>query len=64
MIEIYKNLFIGNETDYEQSINGKLDWCIVHASKEPYHRALLSYTGRGAPKNHLEYLYAIRNNRL
>ncbi|MBU0723329.1 dual specificity protein phosphatase family protein [Patescibacteria group bacterium] len=32
--------------------------------KEPYHKALLGYTGRGAPKNHPEYLYAIRNNKL
>jgi len=64
MIEIHKNLFVGNETDYEQSVKGQRDWYIIHACKEPYHRALLGYKGRGAPKNHPEYLYAIRNNRL
>jgi predicted protein tyrosine phosphatase len=64
MVEIYKNLFIGNETDYERSVKGQPDWCIVHACKEPYHRALLGYSGRGAPKDHPEYLFANRVNRL
>jgi hypothetical protein len=64
MIEIFKNLFIGSETDYEQSVKGQPDWCIVHACKEPYHRALLGYSGRGAPKDHPEYLFAKRVNRL
>lgn len=64
MIEIYKNLYIGNQHDYEINVSNKSDWCIIHACKEPYHRALLGYTGRGAPKNHPEYLIAKRNNRL
>lgn len=64
MIEIYKNLFIGNEVDYEIQVKGIHGWSVVHACKEPYHRALLGYTGRGAPKEHPEYLLAIRNNRL
>jgi predicted protein tyrosine phosphatase len=64
VIEIYKNLFIGNQSDYEQTVKGLPDWYIVHACKEPYHRNLLGYTGRGAPKNHPEYLYAVRDNRL
>jgi len=64
MIEIYKNLFIGNQDDYENDVKNNKDWVIVHACKEPYHRQLLKYSERGAPKNHPEYLYAERKNRL
>jgi len=64
MIEIYKNLYIGNELDYEGHVKNDPTWQIVHACKEPYHRQLLGYTGRGAPKDHPEYLFAHRENRL
>jgi len=64
MIEIYPNLWIGTENDYESDVKGKPDWIVVHACKEPYHRQLLGYTSRGAPKDHPEYLMAIRGNRL
>lgn len=64
MIEIYKNLFIGNEQDYEDKIKYENDWYVIHACKEPYHRKLLGYTGRGAPKEHPEYLLARRGTRL
>lgn len=63
MKEIIENLFIGNQSDYESLIN-KSDFFVVHACKEPYHRATLGYTGRGAPKNHPEYYFAYRGNRL
>lgn len=45
-------------------MRGKLGWTVVHACKEPYHRQLLGYTGRGAPKDSPEYLYACRADRL
>lgn len=64
MIEIYPHLWIGNEHDYETGVKGKSEWVIVHACKEPYHRQLLGYTSRGAPKDHPEYLIARRENRL
>lgn len=64
MIEIYTNLWIGTEHDFEVNVKGKPGWSIVHACKEPYHRQLLGYTGRGAPKDHPEYLMARRGNRL
>lgn len=64
MIEIYQNLWIGTESDFENEVNGKPGWVVVHACKEPYHRKLLGYTGRGAPKDHPEYLMARRGNRL
>ncbi|MEX2409784.1 MAG: dual specificity protein phosphatase [Candidatus Paceibacterota bacterium] len=64
MTEIYNNLFIGNETDYELKVKNQEGWSVVHACKEPYHRQALGYSGRGAPKNHPEYLIAKRGNRL
>lgn len=64
MIEIYPNLFIGNEYDYESKVRHEQDWCIVHACKEPYHRQALGYSGKAAPKNHPEYLIARRGTRL
>ena len=64
MIEIYPNLFIGNEDDYEFQVKGQPDWMVVHACKDPYHRRELGYTSRGAPNNHPEYLIARRDNRL
>jgi predicted protein tyrosine phosphatase len=64
MIEIYPNLFIGNEKDYESRVRNEPGWCVVHACKEPYHRQALGYTKMGAPKDHTEYLIAHRGNRL
>lgn len=64
MIEIRPNLYIGNESDYEQHVRQKPGWCVVHACKEPYHRQALGYTGRAAPKDHPEYLIAKRGDRL
>ena len=78
MIEVYKNLYCGNEQDFisilytrksEESEfvlhhNLPEDFAILHACKEPYHRAFVGYTGRGCPKDSPEYLWAERGNRL
>ena len=64
MIEIYPYLYIGDEHDYESKVRHESGWCVVHACKEPYHRQVLGYTGRAAPKDHPEYLIARRGNRL
>ena len=64
MIEIYPNLYIGDEHAYESTVRHEPGWCVVHACKEPYHRQALGYTGRAAPKDHPEYLIARRGNRL
>src|SRR5690349_410004 len=34
---------------------------ILHAAKEPWHREMVGYITRGAPKESPEYLYAVRN---
>ena len=64
MIEIYPNLYIGHQGDYEYLVQGQDGWAVVHACKEPYHRDLLGYTGRGAPKDHPDYFFAERGDRL
>lgn len=63
MIEIFKNLYIGNQDDYEHTAKHESGWAIVHACKEPYHRQLLGYRTQGAPKDSLEYYFAHRGNR-
>jgi len=64
MIEIHSNLYVGHQGNYEYQVKGQDGWAVVHACKEPYHRQLLGYTTRGAPKDHPEYLFAERGNRL
>lgn len=64
MIEVYPNFFVGSESDYETQVARQAGWTVVHACKEPYHRQLLGYSGRGAPKGHPEYLLAERGHRL
>lgn len=62
MQEIFKNLYIGKDEDFRNIALNIDGWAIIHACKEPYHRQLLGYRTQGAPKNHPEYFYAIRNN--
>ena len=59
MIKVLSNLFVGSQDD-EAAIRGQSGWFVVHACKEPYHRQALGYSGRGAPKDHPEYLTARR----
>lgn len=64
MIEIHANLFIGSEGDYESRARVEAGWRVIHACKEPYHRQALGYRGRAAPRDHPEYLIALRGDRL
>lgn len=59
MIEIAKNLFVGNDADCI-GFNG----AICHCTKEPWHRKFIGYTGRALPKDHPEYLYAVRGTEI
>ena len=60
MVEVYPNLYIGNQEDYDRNVAHRQGWRVVHACKEPYHRQALGYRGRAAPKDHPEYLIARR----
>ena len=64
MKEIYPNLYIGSQDDYEFCVKSQPDWDVIHACKEPYHRQALGYTGRAVANTHSEYLIAERGNRL
>ncbi|MDE0610822.1 MAG: hypothetical protein OXH77_13040 [Anaerolineaceae bacterium] len=64
MIEICPNLYVGDQYDFEDNVRFLEGWAVVHACKEPYHRDALGYTGRGAPKDHPEYLIAKRDEGL
>jgi len=64
MTQVHPKLFVGTEQDYELLVKDRPGWAVVHACKEPYHRQLLGYTGRGAPKDNPEYLVARRGDRL
>ena len=58
MIEVSKNLFVGNEDEYKQNRYLMNEWRIIHACKEPYHREIMGYTGRAAPKQRgYHYVY-------
>ena len=71
MIEVYPSVFVGSGDDYDllraSNETGKPmfdGWLVISASKEPWHREALGYTGRAAPNTHPEYLVAVRPNRL
>jgi hypothetical protein len=74
MVKVFENLYCGDDNDWlnlekehipgrqiDQPTNG---WAVLHAAKEHCHREFLGYTGRGAPKDDPEYLFAERGNRL
>jgi len=64
VIEVYRNLFIGDENDFEFNVKEDKNFRVVQACKEPYHRKALGYSGRGAPKDHPEYYFAYREGNL
>ncbi|MGI6154113.1 MAG: phosphatase [Christensenellaceae bacterium] len=64
MVEVYPHLLVGDRADFERTVRHQQGWCVVQACKEPYHRQALGYRGKGAPKDHPEYLLARRGNRL
>lgn len=64
MLEVYKNLWCGNQANYEFCNFKENEWSFVLAAKEPWHRREIGYEGRGCPKDDPDYLFARRNNRL
>lgn len=59
MIEVAPSLHVGPGDSYDLVKNNNA-WFAISAAKEPWHREALGYTGRGAPKEHPEYLAAYR----
>ncbi len=64
MHEVARQLWVGSQADFEALDVHGTEWGVVHAARDPWHRQLLGYTGRGAPPDHPEYLFARRGNRL
>lgn len=64
MLEVAPKLWIGSQADFDELDQFDTQWAIVHAARDPYHRQALGYTGRGAPKDDPEYLWAKRGKRL
>ncbi|WP_320130766.1 dual specificity protein phosphatase [uncultured Sphaerochaeta sp.] len=64
MKEIFPNLFIGNQEDFDRFVKFQQNWATIHACKEPYHRKAVGYTGRSCSKDNAEYLLAIRDDEL
>jgi predicted protein tyrosine phosphatase len=64
MIEVFENLHVGNQEDYEKVVARQNDWAVLHACKIPYHKELVGYTQKALPNTHPEYLYARRGLRL
>lgn len=67
MIEVFPNLYVGSQTDLIHVDDGKKGikdgWFVVTAARDPWHREALGYTGRGAPKDHADYLFTVRERR-
>jgi predicted protein tyrosine phosphatase len=61
MREVYKGLFVGDDSDFEKVKNDS-SWYIVRACKEGPggHRNILHYTSPGAPKDR-NYLFVKRS---
>lgn len=63
MIEVCRNLFVGTADEYD-SVRDDTDFVSVLACKDPFHRAELGYTGKGAPRDNSEYFLCKREGRL
>lgn len=65
MIEIYPNLYVGTQEDYELVVEAHGTWCVVHAQASPYHALAVTYSPAGmVPGDHPERYAARRGNRL
>jgi hypothetical protein len=63
--EVFPNLYCGDINAYPPASSPLMpEWAVVHACKDPMHRSMVGYTGRGCPKESPEYLWAERGNRL
>ncbi len=60
MINVYKNIYIGNQEDcmYDEAW-----WAVVHACKHPCHKKAVGYP-KNLPTDHKNYLYYIQGRNL
>lgn len=62
MIEIYKNIYVGDDNDYYRLIN-KQGWCVLHCCKHPFHCQFVGYSGN-LPIDHIDYAYKRKDNEM
>ena len=55
MKQVYKNLFVGSQEDYENNKGLFANWAVIHACKYPYHKEVVGYKTASAPKGPLYY---------
>lgn len=60
---VYENLYCGDIEAYTALAHTD-NTAIVSACKDPVHRAMVGYTGRGCPKDSPHYLFIEQGNRL
>lgn len=68
MIEVHPNLFVGNALAW-QDLEPQLSeenpvWWVLHAAKAPWHKQMVGHQGYACPKDHPEYLFARRGQRM
>jgi hypothetical protein len=64
MIQVSKELFIGDDDSYDYGIRKYDNWAVIHACKERWHREFVGYKTRGCPKDSDEFYCAIRDREL
>lgn len=62
MVEISSGVYCGNQEDSIYGWRNNLNWAFIYCAKYPWHKKIVGYSGNGCPKDHPEYLYAIRGN--
>jgi hypothetical protein len=62
MIEVAKNVFVGDDAAYEYGWKVADNWAHIRCCKEKGHRQFVGYTTRGCPRDDPEYYYAMRDN--
>ena len=59
MIEVFDNIFVGSDDDYEAKARD-YNFSYLHCAKYPYHKKIVGYTESISP-THPEYFFAHRN---
>ena len=57
MIQIHDYLYVGSDADVSEFKDIHPGGYVIHAAKEPWHRGILGYKGRGAPRD--QYYYGV-----
>lgn len=62
MIEIYENIYVGNESDF-YAVKHQSNWATLHCCKNPFHCNMVGYRG-SLPSTHPNYAFCRSNNEM